>query len=241
MLKDYGITNKFEIHGGLNLFEDYSGILNSTIEARQNPDVESSNIYNLSGVPVIGYEYITDVSMGPLHFEEFLNSMGEKKAYMDDALVLLENSFDIDFKFYNTYGPSLLYSVDSEGERTGSGNLQHGIGRVDIDMHFTLSLKSSSDIYTKDNIIKYIKNYIENLSITNEDLDISNMMSDIRVEFASTINYIDYEGFNFFDSNTHHMYWQDADDITFPPEFVNIRTKIDESGEIVPDITIDVI
>jgi hypothetical protein len=242
VLKNYGVTNKFEIHGGLNLYEDYSGILHSTINARVNPEIESSNIYNLQGIPVIGYNYVTDTVMGASHFEEFLNAMSEKKAYMDDALVLLENSFDLDYKFYNTYGPALLYSIDSEGERTGSGNLQHGIGRVDITMHFTLSLKSSSDIYTKDNITKYIKNYIENLSVTNEDIDISNMMSDVRVEFENLINYIDYEGFNYFDSNTHHLYWNDPSEfVTFPPEFVNIRTTVDEAGETVPDIVIDVI
>lgn len=241
VLKDYGLTNKFEIHGGLNLFVDYSGILNSRIEARKNPDMETNNIYNLSGVPVIGYEYITDEDYGKERMDEFLDVMNEKKIYMDDAIQLLENSFDIDYKFYNTYGPSIMYSTVSEDERNNVGNLAHSIGRVDIAMEFTLSLKSSSDIYTKDNIIKYIKNYIENLSITNEDIDISNMMSDIRVEFASTINYIDYNGFNFFDSNTHHMYWIESEDVTIPPEFINIRTKFDDAGEVVPDITINVV
>ena len=173
--------------------------------------------------------------------DEFLAVMDEKKAYMDDAIQLLENSFDIDYKFYNTYGPSIMYSTVAKDERSPSGNLENTIGRVDIAMEFTLSLKSSSDIYTKDNIIKYVKNYIENLSITNEDIDISNMMSDIRVEFASTINYIDYNGFNIFDSNTHHIYWIETEDVTIPPEFINIRTTIDDAGDIVPDIVINVV
>jgi hypothetical protein len=241
VLKWYGVTNKFEIHGGLNLFVNYSSILNSRIEARKNTEVETSNIYNLSGIPVIGYEYVTDENLGADRMEEFLNVMNEKKLYMDEAIQLLENSFDIDYKFYNTYGPSIMYATEAKDTRTGNGNLLHTIGRIDIAMEFTLSLKSSSDIYTKDNIVKYVKNYIENLSITNEDIDISNMMSDIRVEFASTINYIDYNGFNLFDSNTHHMYWIDTDDVTIPPEFINIRTTFNDAGEVVPDIRINVV
>lgn len=292
VLKGYGVTNKFEIHGGLNFFVDYSGILNSTITARRNPDIEASNIYNLQGVPVIGYDYVTDEDTGAENFQAFLTTMDEKKAYMDDALVLLENSFEIDYKFYNTYGPSLLYTtevveldgiVDDDEDldalikydeygniiapeigaiylvrrSTAGVNIEYifngtdwqittvndlrTIGRVDINLEFTLSLKSSSDIYTKDNIVKYIKNYIENLSKTNEDLDISNMMSDIKVKFASTINYIDYDGFNLFDSNTQHMYWNSPENITLPPEFINIRTTKNDAGETVPDITINVV
>lgn len=293
VLDGYGITNKFEIHGGLNFFVDYSSILNSTITVRENPDMAASNIYNLQGIPVIGYQYVTDVDTGSMFFQEFLNAMDEKKAYMDSAMVLLENSFEIDYKFYNTYGPSLLYTIaelnydgiveDEEdldalivtdpytGEiiSPAAGTVylvrrsQYGpniefvftgyiwqissavdiksIGRIDINLEFTLSLKSSSDIYTKDNIIKYIKNYIENLNITNEDLDISNMMSDVKVKFASTINYIDYNGFNLFDSNTQHLYWRDPSNITIPPEFINVRTTKDDAGNIIPDITINVV
>ena len=293
ILDGYGITNKFEIHGGLNFFVDYSSILNSTITVRQNPDIAASNIYNLQGIPVIGYQYVTDPDTGAAFFQEFLNTMDEKKAYMDSAMVLLENSFEIDYKFYNTYGPSLLYTVEQfnydgivedeedldalivkdpyTGEvisppkgtvylvrRTQYGpNIEFtftgtiwevsksvdikSIGRIDINLEFTLSLKSSSDIYTKDNIIKYIKNYIENLNITNEDLDISNMMSDVKVKFASTINYIDYNGFNLFDSNTQHLYWRDPSNISIPPEFINVRTTKDDAGNIIPDITINVV
>ena len=291
VLNGYGVTNKFEIHGGLNFFVDYSGILNSVITARRD-EGETGNTYNIQGVPVIGYKYVSDVDTGDMFFQEFLNTMDEKKAYMDSALVLLENSFEIDYKFYNTYGPSLLYTVedleitgivdsdedldaliikDEEGHiispltgtiylvrRSSYGvNIEFifngeefvmtditdikSIGRIDIGLNFTLSLKSSSDIYTKDNIIKYIKNYIENLNETNSDLDISNMMSDIKVKFASTINYIDYDGFNLFDSNVQHLYWRDPADITVPPEFINVRTIKDDAGNIIPDITINVV
>ena len=67
------------------------------------------------------------------------------------------------------------------------------------------------------------------------------MMSDVKVKFANLINYIDYDGFNLFDSNVQHMYWTDPSDITVPPEFINIRTMKNENGEVVPNIVIDVV
>lgn len=241
VLRGYGVTNEFEIHGGINFFVDYSGILNSTITVRPTEDMELSNTYKLTGVPAIGYKYITDETYGYDRMLEFLSVMDEKKAYMDNALTLLENSFEIDYKFYNTFGPSRVYSTDPEG-RHGGSTLLHSIGRTDINMSFNMSLKSSSDIYTKNKVIEYVKKYIEDLNKTNEDIDISNMMSDIRNEFENVINYIDYTGFNNFDSNTHHMYYQEPYDIDLPPEFINIRTVIDqETGEVIPDITINII
>ena len=67
------------------------------------------------------------------------------------------------------------------------------------------------------------------------------MMSDVKVKFESTINYIDYTGFNIFDSNTLHLYWRDPQDLTVPPEFINVRTTLDDAGNIVPDINITVV
>ena len=241
VLKGYGVTNEFEIHGGLKFFVDYSGILNSTITVRETEGMELSNTYTLKGVPVIGYQYITDEVYGYDRMLEFLSVMDEKKAYIDSALTLLENSFDVDYKFYNTFGPSMVYSTDAEGKRGGQV-LINSIGRTDIKISFDMSLKSSSDIYTKDNVIKFVKNYIEDLNRTNEDIDIANMLSDIRNEFNNVINYIDYTGFNFFDSNTWHMYYQEPYDINIPPEFINIRAIVDpDTGEIIPDITINII
>ena len=242
ILDGYGVTNKFEIHGGLHFYTDFSGILNSRIVAATKEGDVTSNNYNLSGVPVVGYKYMMDEEYGEDRILEFLDILEEKKSYMDNALVLLENSFDIDYKFYNTYGPSYTYSIDDDGERKGHTKiLEHSIGRIDISLRFRLSLKSSSDIYTKDNIISYVKDYIENLNNTNTDLDISNMMSDIRVHFNNVINYIDYIGFNNYDSNTHHMYYQNPHRINIPPEFINVYIKRNEVGELVPNIDIEVV
>jgi hypothetical protein len=166
--------------------------------------------------------------------------MNEKKAYMDRALDLLENSFEIDYKFYNTYGPSKNYNLELDDETVDSTNY---IGRVDLSLEFNVSFKSAADVYTKSNLVKFIKSYIEDLNKVNVDWDINNMLSDIRVTFAQQINYIDFVGFNGEKLSTRilHFYWRSNEDIAVAPEFINIRNTIDSTGEIVPDITINVI
>ena len=55
-----------------------------------------------------------------------------KKAYINSALNLLENCFLIDFKLYNTYGPSKIYSIDEAGVQL--------IDRVNMTFNFELKL-----------------------------------------------------------------------------------------------------
>ena len=250
-LAGYTVTNKFEIHGGLNLFVDYSNLLNTTITvADSNVYVEASR-FRLRGVPVIGYDYIhgvlgvdpygnkvIDDESGDARLDEFLQIMNEKKVYMDNALDLLENSFDLDYKFYNTYGPSRNYSLETE-DRVDNTNY---IGHIDLALEFNVSLKRAADVYTKDNIIKFIKDYIEDLNNTNIDFDINNLLSDTYVEFKEVINYIDFVGFNGnrLSERILHFYWHRNEDISSTPEFVNVRNTVDSLGNVIPDITINV-
>ena len=250
-LSGYTVTNKFEIHGGLNLFVDYSNLLNTTITvADSNVYVEASR-FRLRGVPVIGYDYIhgvlgvdpygnkvIDDESGDARLEEFLQIMNEKKVYMDNALDLLENSFDLDYKFYNTYGPSRNYSLETE-DRVDNTNY---IGHIDLSLEFNVSLKRAADVYTKDNIINFIKDYIEDLNNTNIDFDINNLLSDTYVEFKEVINYIDFVGFNGnrLSERILHFYWHRNEDISSTPEFVNVRNTVDSLGNVIPDITINV-
>ena len=142
---------------------------------------------------------------------------------------------DIDFKFFNTYGPSLIYYIGDK-EKTM-------IGHIDLTMRFRLSIKNSTDIYTKYDIIKSIKSYIENLyDIGN--LDIPNLITYITNEFKDRINFIEFMNYNNFRLGIQHI-WQLDDEYTnnplYVPEFLNIRNILDDDGNIVPDIDMEVI
>lgn len=251
-LSGWTLTNKFEIHGGLTLFVDYSNILNCTIEVSDSLKYLDTSRFSLKGCPVIGYDYIhgvlgyteenvrvVDDDIGKKRLDEFIQVMNEKKIYMDNALDILENSFDLDYKFYNTYGPSQNYSLETES-RVDETNY---IGHIDLSLVFNISLKNSADVYTKDNIKKFIKDYIEDFNKINTDFDINNLISDTYVEFKETINFIDFIGFNgnVLSERILHFYWHNNRDISATPEFVNVKNIVNNLGNVVPDITINVI
>lgn len=227
-LEEYSVTNIFEIYGGLTFYVNYSSLMNTTIKITENHDECERYMYKVLSIPVVGYEYISDEDK----VFDLVDELNYRKYYMDNALNVLENSFEIDFKFFNTYGISRTYSVDELGNTT--------IGRLDITSKFKLSLKSSADEYTKNTIIQDIKDYVEDLDEL-DDLHIPNLVSYITNKYNSALNYFGWRGFNTFDANTQHMYKHETEDKTICPEFINIRNTVDIDGNIVPMIEIETV
>ena len=223
-LQGWSVTNMYEVHEGLHLFTDFSGITSTYIDSNND-----STSFTMNGIPVLGHHYIYNEN----NIFDFVSQMNYQKMYIDNSLNVLENSFEIDFKLFNTYGPSRLYTLDETGEEP--------IGRIDISLNFEVSLKSMSDIYTKQSIIDYIKEYIEDINDI-ENLHINNLLSDVREKYKTTINYFDFIGFNNFDGTELHLYKQkleEMEDKYIPPEFINVRNSIDPiTYEITPHINI---
>ena len=139
----YTVTNVYNVDTGINFYDNYTNILNTKTSCLLSE--EFTNTYLIEGIPVAGEHYMADPDMS----EYFISKIDEKKDYITGCLARLENNMDIDFKFFNTYGPSFTYTVDVQGTAS--------IGHIDMDMDFKLKLKSISDIYTKEEIIKFIK------------------------------------------------------------------------------------
>ena len=227
--EDFVITNIYKVNAGINFFINYSKLMNNKITVTANNTTCDKFMYTIDNVPVLAKSYINDEDK----VSEFIEQINYKKIYIDNSLYVLENSFEIDFRFFNTYGPSRTYTIDSDGTNS--------IGRVDTKFKFRLSLKSSSDIYTKDAIINDIKNYIESLDDM-EDLHIPNVTTYIEDKYSNTINYFEFCGFNNFDANYQHMYKNDnISDKNICPEFINLRNTVDVDGIIIPDIDIETV
>lgn len=219
----WSLTNVYSVNNGLDFFENFTTVLASRVEVDDNTD----NIYSVSKVPVVGLHYMDDMERS----DYLIKAIDEKKAYIDYCLKLLENSIGIDFKFFNTYGPSVIYTIGDKKETP--------IGHVDITLKFRASLKPTADVYTKDELIKEIKSYIENL-YGNDDWHAPNMINDIYSKFADRLNYLEFMNYNDFWLGVQHIIMNTPDDPTVVPEFINVRNRYNITGNIEPCIDIEI-
>jgi hypothetical protein len=224
----YTVTNIYEINGGLNFYTNYTNVLNTRVDPLVENDTITNGKYMFYGIPVVGMHYVSD----EVSVNYFIDALTEKKEYIDDCLDLLENNMDIDFKFFNTYGPSKIYCIGDEAETL--------IGHIDISINFKVSIKSTTDIYTKDDIIAFIKNYIENIDEIG-DLHIPNLITDITNEYSDRINYIEYINFNDFGLGVQHIQEIENASTDAIPEFLNIRNHYNDAGRLVPCINLEVV
>ncbi len=219
----YSVTNVYNIEDGITFYTNFTSIMNTKID----PASGSSTEYIISGIPMGGMHYMNTEESVVM----FTNTLNDKKKYIDQCLKIIDNTTDIDFKFYNTYGQSKTYSI---------GN-NIGIGHIDLTLKFTVKLKSINDVYTRDDILKFIKNYIENLDKTG-DLHFPNLITELTNEFSDRIDYIEYNNFNNYTiGDTQHILLKDGLTIADIPEFINIRNHYDNSGTLVPWIDLEVL
>ena len=220
---DYTVSNIYNIEGGLDLYINFTKIINTRVIN------DSGDQYTLYSIPVVGYHYATQYA-DETNIIYLLNAIKDKRNYILECLKVLENNMDIDLKFFNTYGPSITYTTES-GEP---------IGHIDLVMNFKAKMKSASDVYTKEDLVRYIKNYIENLEDIG-DLHIPNLITDITNEFSDRIVYIEFVNFNDFGLGEQHILQIKNQPLYTVPEFLNIRNQYNDAQQIIPSINIEVL
>lgn len=224
-LEGYTCTNMFTIPDGLNFFDNFTEVTNSVA------DIINDNLYRIRAIPVIRYEYANNDE----NIMAFFNKLIEYKTYINSALNILENAFSIDFKFYNTYGPSNLYNITSDGSKR--------LDKTNITLNFEMMIKKSADDYTKNYIIRDIQSLFEDFT-GSDDKYIPQIISYINNKYENSIYYLAYKGFNKFDSNYQNFFVNSnlqEDIIDLVPEFVCLNRVSTDEEENIPDINITVI
>lgn len=211
--------NVYNIQNGIDFFYNYSHIMNSAIIIKQQSD--ASLTYTVSKFPVVKYNYMNSET----RIKEFTSQLEIDRNYIDSCLRVLEDSFGIDFKFFNTYGPSELFTV------TGSEMLD----RVNISVKFKCELNSTADQYIEENIRDDIKAYIENINNGITNLHMENLVSEITTKYAEQLVYFDFIEINEYGTGYKHIYRPNDDLTDMVPEFLCINTLKDGT----PDITIE--
>lgn len=220
-LRGWTVTNMYTVNGGLNFYYNYSQVMSSLVK-----DTTVLNEYGdetgflISSVPVVKYSYMNDEH----NIQELINQINYEKAYIDNATELLENNFLIDFKLFNTYGKSTLYSIDTLGKEL--------VDRIHLTLNFEVKLLKTSDNNTKDYIIQDIKSMIEDLN-NDDSLHIPNLITTITNTYRNSIEYIEFLGFNDYGPGIQHLYRHESDNITAVPEFITVNVN-----DMVPDINI---
>ena len=220
-LQGWSVSNMYTVNGGLNFYYNYSQIMSSIVT-----DASISNEYGdelgflIKSVPVIKHSYMNDEH----NIQALIDQFNYEKAYIDNAIDLLENNFLIDFKLFNTYGKSTLYSIDKAGKQL--------VDRIHLTLNFEVKLLETSDNNTKNYIINDIKQMIEDLNDL-ESLHIPNLITNITNTYRNSIKYIQFLGLNDYDCSVQHLYKQEESDIWTVPEFLTINV-----ANMEPDINI---
>lgn len=217
-LEEYTVTNIYDVENGLDMYVNFSEIVRSQVI---NTDITSKydieNGFLIEKVPLIKRSYANSEENIQLVADMLL----DRKAYIDRGIYLLENNFNVDFKLFNTYGPSKIYSLDENG--------QHIVHRINMVYNFEIKLTRSSDAYTKDYIKRDIKKMIEDLNdMTN--LHIPNLITEITNKyFPHSIEYIEFLGFDDYGPGEQHLYRNEYDDTTIVPEFTSCDVDDDRN------------
>lgn len=219
-MTDYALCNIYEVYDGVDFFFNYSHIMASTITVKKQDD--TSLLYTIDKMPVIRYTYINSEK----RMQDFLEELEVRRLYIEQCLTVLEDSFGIDFKFFNTYGPSKLFSITDE---------LSNIDKVNLSLKFRCQLASVTDNYIEEDIIGVIKNYIEDINNGVSNLHMPNLITEITNQFREQIVFFEFVSINDYGPAYQHI-WRPDETLTGKiPEFLCINTRDDGT----PDITIE--
>lgn len=220
------VTNTYRIISGIDFFYDYTEIVYSTINTIKDPAFPGENDkynYMIQNVPLIKYDYFKDENM----IEYFCGELIRRKYYINEAIKRLEDNFGMNFKFFNTYGPARLFTLDND---------ERFINRVNLSLTFKLGLQVNYDENIIDFIIDDIKNYIDKIDTINS-LHMSNLISHITCKYGDSLKFFEFVDMNGYGPGEQHIYKKPMPDKVITPELLNVNTLPD----LKPDIKIIIV
>lgn len=223
-IENWTVSNKYTTIDNIEFFYNYSDIVSSTATVRQ--DGEGKTVYKISQVPMLRYSYLKDID----NFYEFLDQMEIRRKYIDGCLDRLEGAMGIDFKFYNTYGPSETYFITDTAH----------IDKVNMTIKFRTKILSGADKYIRDYIIQDVKSYIENIEEIG-NIHMPNITTLIERKYEGQIQYFQFVSINNYDTSIQHILKLDEldyEDEFHVPELLNI--DVDENNNPKIELIVDI-
>jgi len=219
-MEEYTVCNRYDTIGKMDLFYNYSHIMKSTVKVIGRTEEEKEYIFQIKGVPMVRYSYLSDVE----RCMSIIDYLQYRKVYIDSALEVLEDSFTVDLKFFNTYGPSKMFEI---------GHNDDILDKVNLSLTFKTKLKVGADKKTVDKLTASIKEYVENINDI-RSIHISNLITELTNTYKADIEFIEFLGANNYNALYQYIKKVETEILDDVPEFVNINLKED----LKPDINI---
>lgn len=229
-MNDFALCNIYRTETNLQLFKNLNSIMNSAISMRVSENGSHPGYYyKLRKVPMIRYMYMENEE----NMRDIVNKLDNLKDVLMECLPLMENNFNLDAKFYNTYGESKYFTI---GRRKEVLNMVS----ISITLNIKLTVEVTSDLIKE--LKTYIANFVESTNDSNTSfLYISNLIRNLEQEFDEIV-YIEFVSFNDYDSSkqiiennfTDLSGFTKQQIIDFVPEYLNINRHIVlDTGELV--------
>jgi hypothetical protein len=219
-LQEYTLVNIYETEQDIKLFENLDSIINSKLSVGKTTD--SNFEFRIESSPVVRYNYLKNID--PTDLLEVIN---DYIVNIEDNLDKLENNFNVDLKFANTYGKSNWFVI-SDGDNVET------IDRTNISLNFRIKTKLQVDSDNINEIKDLIVEFVEKLNTSEGNvLYISNLIRQLEDSFDYII-YVHFKGINDYDSN--YQIIENAASLTnvskdelynYVPEFINLHKQIE--------------
>ena len=233
-LEGWSLTNIYSTkETGVDLFYDYSDLMTSYIKLQKS---DTALTYWAGKVPVIKRTWLNNVDQttdqAETKVQYFFQMLDYRRRYIQDALILIENPFAINFKFYNTYGPSMNYMVAKNTR----------LDKVNITLKFEIMFVTKEDQVILPEIKETIKGYIEEINNTS-DLHFPNLITYITNLYRDSIVYFKFVQLDGYQTLWQSIYksqivldsaWEESQRV---PEFINVNLL--SNG--LPDIEFDIV
>ena len=216
----YSLSNSYTVVDGLDFFYDYSNIVNSTVSVRKDEET-GKEIFTIKNVPVVKYDYFQNKN-DDTKAVDFCQELVQRKNYIDYAIQVLEDAFEMNFKFFNTYGPSKLFTTD---------NVSEYLNRTNLSLTFRIKLRANYDTNIINDIKSDIKDYIEDINEIST-IHMPNLVANIISKYIQSIEFFEFVDMNGCGPSVQHLYSMKMPDEVVIPEFVNIMVLEDGTPDI---------
>ena len=226
-LNRYCLTNLFTTDEPINFFKDINNIEYSTLTLDTK---DNYTLFKMKSIPLLKYSYAYNDD----NMEEVITLLDYFREELQKSLTVIENNFDIDMKFYNTYGPSKFFTI---------GRDQELLDTTSIKIYLNIKLSRELSEIIKNDIENFIIKFIEdvNNSESSNYLYASNLIKALENNF-DYIRYIEFGHFN--DRDTTYQIIENTftsiDKLTkkqvikYVPEYLNVSrvTYFDDNGDL---------